>query len=147
MTDPRDYSPRLKDCILAAVLGEQLGRGCFRTVFALDEERVAKVEADGDSFSNAHEWAVWREVEGTKWEKWFAPCFSIDAFGVVLIQARTTPVSPAQWKRLKEVPNFMADLKAENFGMLNGRIVCHDYGNHAFFRRGLKRAAMVSKDA
>lgn len=144
-TDPRDHGARIKDCILHAVIGKQLGRGCYRTVYALDEHRVLKVEADGNQFSNAHEWAIWQDVQGTKWERWFAPCIEIDSFGIALIQARTKPLTEAQWNRVKELPDFFADLKSENFGTLKGRMVCHDYGNHKFLSNGLRRAKLVAK--
>jgi hypothetical protein len=144
VTDPRDFGPRVKDCILQAVIGKELGRGCYRVVYALDDARVVKVEVDGLSFSNQHEWTIWQDVQSAaKWAKWFAPCLEIDAFGTALIQARTVPMTDEQWASLKRVPNFMADLKRDNWGMLGGRPVCHDYGNHQFFSRGISKARMI----
>jgi hypothetical protein len=123
-----------------------LGRGAYRTVFALDGERVLKVENDGLTFSNQHEWTLWQDVSGTKWAKWFAPCLSIDAFGAALIQTRTKPLSDEQWASLRRIPDFMADAKRENWGWLNGRPVCHDYGNHALFANGFKGGRMIAKE-
>ena len=144
MTDIRDYSPRLKDCILHLVVGERLGGGSFRNVYALDDKRVLKVEPSGSTFCNHQEWMIWQEVVGGKWEKWFAPCLDIDTLSGTLIQRRTTPLTDRQWNRLKEVPNFMADIKRANWGMLDGRIVCHDYGNHKFYWIGLgPRAKLI----
>lgn len=141
--DPRDMPLRVKDCVLQAVLGKKLGEGCFRKVYALDDTRVVKIETEGRAFCNSHEWSLWLEVQGTKWEKWFAPCLEIDAFGTALIQARTQPMSPEQWASFPRLPNFFADLKQENWGMLEGRPVCHDYGNHNFFRHGFKSGRLV----
>lgn len=38
------------------------------------------------------------------------------------------------------MPVFLTDFKPENFGLLNGRVVCHDYGNHLLHERGMSTA-------
>lgn len=144
--DVREHGPRIKDCILDALVGDFLGRGHFRAVYALDDSRVLKVEDRARSFCNIDEWTIWQEAQGTGWEQWFAPCLHIDRFGSALIQARTKPLTDRQWKALKEVPSFMADVKRENWGWHQGRPVCHDYGNHLFFHRGFSRVKMKPRD-
>lgn len=145
MSDPRLFGERVKDCILQAVIGKFLGEGCYRKVYALDDARVLKVEEQGRSFSNVHEWTIWNDVQGTKWERWFAPCLDMDAFGTALIQARTTPLTDRQWCAFKQIPDFLSDLKPDNFGMLKGRVVCHDYGNHGCFRRAFTKGRLVER--
>lgn len=145
--DIREYGPRVKDCVLDALVGDFLGRGTYRTVYAIGDDRVLKIEDRSRSFCNIDEWTIWREVEGTKWEKWFAPCHHIDSFGTALIQKRTKPLTDRQWKSLKQVPDFMADIKRDNWGWLDGRPVCHDYGNHMFFAKGFTRAKMKDRPA
>lgn len=143
------YHEKLKDCALSALTGAFVGSGAYRDVYRMRhaDHLVLKIEARGMTFSNAHEWSIWQEVQGTKWEKWFAPCVSIDGYGAVLVQHRTMPPTREQWNELKRVPAFLADLKPSNFGMLDGRIVAHDYGNHNFLGLGIENAKLVSSKA
>jgi hypothetical protein len=140
-----DHSTRLKDCILGALVGDEIGKGAFRTVYPVTDELVLKVETSSRSFCNEHEWSIWQEVEGGMWAKWLAPCVSIDEFGAALTMRRTTPMTDRQWAALKQVPNFLCDLKQANWGMLNGKPVCHDYGNHRFLRNGISAARLVKR--
>ncbi|MCK5639710.1 MAG: hypothetical protein KAJ19_02895, partial [Gammaproteobacteria bacterium] len=71
------------------------------------------------------------------WEKWFAPCVEISSCGIVLVQHKTKPLT----KLPTYVPSFFNDLKTNNWGELNGRPVCHDYGIMPMFR--IKSAKMV----
>ena len=142
----REHGERLKDCVLDLVVGEPIAEGTFRDVYALDDKRVLKVEARGKAFCNTHEWTIWNDSP-KEWEKWFAPCLAIDDFSIALVQRRTRPLTDKQWDALTEVPDFMADLKRENWGWLDGRPVCHDYGNHRFFANGFKRGKMTRRPA
>lgn len=120
--------------------GEKLGEGVGREVYvyALDETKVIKVETTAHSFQNITEWQVWQEVQHTQYAKWFAPCHWISPCGIVLIQSRTQPVK----KPPEKIPNFFTDLKAENYGRLKGRFVCHDYGLNLLVANGLGRVRM-----
>jgi hypothetical protein len=146
VSDVRSHCERVKDCALNALVGAEIGEGAYRTVYALDDERVLKLELRGESFSNAHEWTLWSDVKDTKWAKWFAPCLKIDEYGAALVMRRTAPLTDDQWASLRRVPNFMADMKRENWGWLDGRPVCHDYGNHALFANGFKAGRMAPKE-
>lgn len=124
--------------ILTMVCGDFIGRGYYREVYAYARDPqawVAKLENGHQSFANVREWEVWLSVRDTKLVKWFAPCHDISSSGLVLIQARTEQV-PIE-RLPKRVPAFFTDLKAENWGLYNGRIVCHDYGNHLLHERGM----------
>lgn len=86
-------------------------------------------------FQNQAEWMVWKAIEGSKLEKWFAPCMAISHLGLWLIQKRVEPMPRS--RRPKRVPAFFNDLKDANFGILDGRVVVCDYG--IFLREPLFR--------
>lgn len=119
------------------VFGEYLGRGQFREVFAYepDPNWVVKVEDNRCSFSNVREHDIWCSVRDTALAKWFAPIHKISASGILLVQARTKP--PRLEELPRQVPAFFTDLKASNWGWYDGRIVCHDYGNHLMLEKGM----------
>lgn len=133
------------DDLINLLCGKQLGSGQYRTVFqcAIDPGRVVKHD-NGNNFSNINEWQVYKEFEGTEVEQWLAPVFWLSPLGLWLIQAKTTPIPDGQLP--DKIPAIFADTKAENWGIYQGRPVCHDYGNHNVYnlaRRGaltLKRA-------
>ena len=108
--------------------GELLGEGAFRKVFActIDPALVVKVETRTGSFHNVQEWRTWDECQF--WKKgaaWLAPCVSISPYGTVLLQKRVEPLRKAELP--EKMPAFMRDVKAENFGLYEGRVVCSDY--------------------
>lgn len=144
-----DNHPRVKDTIIDALVGGYIGGGTYRDVYALkcDPAKVIKVETRGKSFSNVHEMAIWEELKGTKWEKWLAPIYYIDAYGVSMIQARTIPLRRDEWRLLKRLPSIFTDLKPANFGMFEGRVVAHDFGNHQAFSLALANMKMVEIQA
>ena len=113
---------------LQMFVGEQIGGGAARRVYAhgMDKDLVIKVEIAKNSFQNALEWSAWHDLKDTKLGKWLAPCEHISDWGVALIQRRTQPIRADELPNL--IPNVFTDLKVRNWGMLNGRIVCHDYG-------------------
>lgn len=115
---------------LNLLCGKELGRGIHRTVFlcAIDPSLVVKIETDTDYFvgANAAEWRWWDELQYSKpYAQWLAPCKWISPNGRVMLQKRTThiPVDRIPDK----LPAWLTDTKWENFGMLDGRIVAHDY--------------------
>lgn len=122
-------------------LGEKLGEGSYREVYALrtDDTKVIKIERYARSFSNVHEWEVWKNTYPESWKRWLAPCHYISDSGTVLIQSRVTPVT----KLPEKLPSFLTDIKLSNWGKLNGRVVCCDYGNHKFFSDGFWKAKLV----
>lgn len=63
-------------------------------------------------------------------KKWFAPCIDISPNGVFLLQKKTEPCSTSKYPTV--VPSFFTDLKYQNFGLLNGKVVCFDYGTILF---------------
>lgn len=117
--------------------GDLIGRGCSRQVFVckFNPDLVVKVEEGAGSFHNVTEWNAWREVQYTKWSRWFAPCVAISASGSVLVQARTRPAPLDMYP--DRMPEFLSDFKHTNYGMYQGRLVCHDYGLNNLMSVGL----------
>lgn len=116
--------------MLDMLLGERIGEGAARTVYELatdPKNYVVKIENAARSFQNVKEWEMWNEA---KWheptKRWLAPCWGISASGAALIQRRTQPIPQNKLPRL--LPAFLTDVKEDNLGLLNGRVVCHDYG-------------------
>lgn len=123
-------------------LGEEIGGGCYRTVYGLrtDPTKVIKIEIGARTFSNVTEWDIWKNCEDdSEWSKWLAPCHFISECGTILIQSRIEPVRLVP----DRVPNFLTDLKPSNWGKLDKRTVCCDYGNHLFFEHGFNKAKLV----
>lgn len=126
--------------------GEELGHGVGRYVHALklDPTLVCKIEVSAYSFQNAHEWDFWQIVKDTHLAKYFAPCVRIAACGMVLIQKRTMPILP-NTKMPTHLPTFITDTKHENFGVYDGRVVCHDYGELNLLHAGWKQAVKLQR--
>ena len=111
------------------MLGDVVGNGVARVVYRVKHrpDLVAKIETGSHSFQNIKEWEFfnyWRHAEEVR--DWLAPCEDISPCGTVMLQRRTTPVQHDQLP--KKLPKFLTDQKVQNFGMLDGRLVCHDYG-------------------
>lgn len=115
----------LRDCAGMAI-GKKLGNGVGRQVFVyeLNPRYVMKIEQAG--FQNVIEWEIWRATHDTKFSRWFAPARHISGLGSILLMERTLPAPRSAFP--KKMPEFLGDLKYSNFGLLNGKLVCHDYG-------------------
>lgn len=124
--------------MMRLICGEYLGSGIGRQVYvcAINPKLVIKFESTSHSFQNVKEWEVWQavsEVEHVK--RWFAPCEMISPCGAVLIQRRTTEC----YNFPERMPAFLCDFKSENYGILDGRLVCHDYGMHLMLENGMTK--------
>lgn len=119
--------------------GERIASGMTRHVYDcnVDKSLVVKVESAEvrTHFQNLMEWFVWRAVCGTAYEKWFAPVVEISPNGRLLLMKRTKPASTLPDK----MPAFLADFKPSNFGLYQGRLVCHDYGSNLLMQEGLSK--------
>lgn len=116
--------------------GDRLGEGIGREVYALatDPSKVVKVERGEGSFQNVIEWETWGDLKGTRHAKHLAPCHWISPCGIVLIQTRVQPLTPEHEKA--RLPSFLCDFKRTNYGVLNGRVVCCDYGTNLLLNHG-----------
>lgn len=111
------------------LLGDCVGEGSSRTVMdlTLDPSVVVKIEQRSDTFQNVSEWRIWSDFKYAKdVSKWLAPCYGISHNGNFLLMAKTEPLPKNRIP--KKLPRFLTDLKPENFGLLNNKVVCHDYG-------------------
>lgn len=126
----KDFA-RIELCNL--VLGEKLGEGVYRDVYAhaLDPSLVIKVEMEKGSFANIMEWEFWQHnFHDPKVSKFLAPCLHISDSGLVLLQRRTIPLMGNKGLP-KKVPALLGDIHTGNWGYLGvgGPVVCHDYGS------------------
>lgn len=139
-----ELSPAMQRDALTLFLGRRLGEGVGRRVYLCetDATKVVKIEGDAYSYQNQHEHHVWQQLQGTEWAKYLAPVHGISHSGAVLLMERVLPLRgmhtdkfAGKVKALKNVwlPRFLTDLKRENYGWLNGRIVACDYGSALMF--------------
>lgn len=138
-----DEGQRLRDSALALLVGKKIGGGATRNVYELLHipNLVIKIEYASKRFCNVAEYDIWTTVKGTKFERFFAPVVDIDVWAGALIMERTQPITEAEFDaELKRLPSFMCDVHWANFGRLNGKIVCHDYGYHNAIFNAVKEA-------
>lgn len=133
----------VKADLVRMMLGDRVGLGASREVyqFMANGRWIIKLEVR-DTFQNVHEHEVWKLVRDTKWRRWFAPVVMVSECGQCLVMEQTVPL-PLKAKRPAMMPSFFDDLKPENFGTFEGRIVCHDYGLTKLLSQGLDHARMV----
>ncbi len=118
--------------LILTLCGEKLGSGSYRSVYEFNmnpNKMVVKVEPKSTD-CNIAEFLLWDEIQGLKgnlaWVKeWFAPIHWCSPNGKVLIMERTKQLDK---ERPKKVPYFFTDVKADNFGWIGNKFVCHDYG-------------------
>jgi hypothetical protein len=121
--------------------GDLIGYGIHRVVFEFkpDPTCVIKFENNPGRFANVREWEMWRDLQMTPMKKWLAPCISISENGIWMVQKRTKPI-PEKYKLPGKVPRWMTDIKAQNFGLYKGQLVCHDYANHLCVNHAISTA-------
>lgn len=124
---------------------QQIGRGMSRVVWSskLLPDCVIKVEDTAGQFQNVIEWETWLRVRDTPHRRWFAPCRWLAGNGSILVMERTR--TPAENQYLKSMPLYLTDFKRANYGMLNGKLVCHDYGTHMLFDYGMTKRMKPAK--
>src|ERR1700679_3075990 len=124
--------------IMQMYLGDLMNQGASRWVFDYNEDLVMKVEK-GDWMANVIEYDTWIAVQGTKWEKWFAPVVDISDNGRLLWQKKCKKL----YEQPKKLPSFFADVKLSNLGELNGQIVAVDYSINTLIVEGMKNAKLL----
>lgn len=112
--------------------GKQLGEGIHRKVFEcrIRADLVVKVEQPDEpwrSFANAQEMLFWSNyVHCPEVARWLAPCEYMSPDGRLLLQRKVDHIT-SKTKLPPSLPTFLTDIKRDNFGLLNGRLVCVDY--------------------
>ena len=128
------------DDLIDLLCSDLLGEGISRKVFlcSLNPDWVVKIETDDNTFQNLVEWKVWLNSQGSKsLSKWLSPYHYFNNSGKILIQSKTIPIRKSDIP--DRVPHFFNDEKFENYGILNGQFVCHDYGTLGFVEGMSKR--------
>lgn len=118
------------------ICGDLLGEGISRKVYdcRIIPDAVVKVEKSNYSFTNIREYEAWGVVGNHKvLGKMFAPVLHISPDGKMLIMGKTTQA----YSFPDKLPVCMQDTKSANYGMYNGRFVCHDYGVNGLMEFGL----------
>lgn len=110
--------------------GDVIGRGVHRTVYdcPLRPDLVVKVEHKfARFFANVLESRLWTDAEDhAPVARWLAPVEFVSPDARLLLMRRADPV-PADYRLPDKVPSFLSDVKRDNFGILDGRLVCIDY--------------------
>lgn len=111
--------------------GNKIGSGIHRDVFEcrLRPDLVVKVEIveTWRYFANVHEMKFWNDNEYRKdITKWLAPCEYLSPDGRILLQRRVDPIG-SKTRLPDKLPAFLTDVKKDNYGLLDGRLVCFDY--------------------
>lgn len=132
---------------VTCLCGKFIGSGIHRSVFeySLDDKYVVKVEPMNTN-QNTVEWMIWNEVQylsgDMAWVKdWFAPVKWISPNGRILVMKKT--FEKPDKKRPDKVPDFLWDVKVDNFGWIGNNLVCHDYGqfyNMIHYSKRMKKA-------
>lgn len=111
--------------------GERIGGGAHRDVYEcrIRKDLVVKVESgDYRYFANIFEQKFWADNQyDESVKKWLAPTEYLSPDGRILLQKKCDPL-PSDYKLPEKLPAFLTDFKRKNFGLLNGKFVCLDYG-------------------
>lgn len=121
------------------MVDHKIGSGMSREVYSSSvfPDSVVKVEAAAGFFQNVIEWETWQRVKDTPFAKWFAPCEYISPNGAVLVMKKTIPARADEYP--DRMPPFLTDLKRANYGIYNGKLVCHDYGTNLLMESGMTK--------
>jgi hypothetical protein len=121
------FNAFIKAEFTALIKGKIIGSGSTREVFQHKQNVnwVVKVEEGGKSFANAIEWDTWLHAN-PELREWLCPCIDISPAGSVLIMQKAEPIRASELP--KKLPALFTDLKISNWGMINGKPVCIDYG-------------------
>ncbi len=142
--DAEAWGGVLKLDFIRMFCGPLIARGAARSVYEMQGQPnlVIKVELTEGTFQNISEWQNWCSLQFTPWAKFLAPCRRISPCGHILIQERTTPLEDVPLV----LPDFFEDLKHANFGLLEGRVVCHDYALTNLHERAITMTEMQDVD-
>lgn len=112
---------------MMATLGEYRGVGTSRWVFDFLPIRNTVIKISlGCVSQNENENRIFDEVKGTSHAKWFNKVLWCSDDARILISPRAadyfTDAAPGR------IPHYFSDLKPENFGWVDDKFVCIDYG-------------------
>lgn len=135
----------LNESILDLCMGRKIGSGYSRDVYEWlpDTTKVLKVAREDNLFrgvaANIAEFELWERVrEGEFYnnaKQWLAPVHLISNDGKAMLQSRTEPVRTCELPA--KIPVWITDVKQNNVGWLDGKIVFHDYAMNLIPENGL----------
>lgn len=144
MDAPYDVRDRHMDTIMArelfdTICGDWLGGGISRSVYVYDPNPayVVKFEVKSQSFQNAAEWDLWT-MSNANSRRWLAQCRLISPCGTILIQRRAEEI-PKSFRWPARIPAWLSDYKPENYGLVDGKLVCFDYGTNEAIYESVRR--------
>lgn len=118
-----------EDCF-NMLCGRVIGEGCHRTVYTckLRPDLVVKVEnQEMRYFANVMEDKFWTDNQHySKVADWLCPTEFLSPDGRILLMRRAGALLDTD-KLPEKLPGFLTDIKRDNFGWLNGKLVCIDY--------------------
>lgn len=136
---------KISDSLLDLCIGDIIGEGYSRVVYEWlpDPTLVLKVARDDNMYkgiaSNIAEFELWERVAfGSYYEEakeWLAPVNMISKDGRCMLMAKTESLRASELP--KKVPCWMTDIKQDNVGLFEGRIVFHDYAMNLIPENGL----------
>ena len=117
--------------LFGTLCGGKIGSGASRDVYICEimPEYVVKVAKDAvfnGVNQNYQEYRVCQQLIKTRWAKYLAPVFFASHNYIFLLQKKCLPLREHEIP--KRVPRFLNDRKQDNWGVLNGKVVCFDYG-------------------
>lgn len=123
-------NPAFEDCF-NLLCGKKIATGSSREVFScrIRPDLVVKVEIEKHwrTYENWAEMSFFNQHKDTaKIAKWLAPCHYLSPDCRILLQRKCDPL-PSDYPLPQKLPAFLNDLKPENFGILDGNLVCLDY--------------------
>lgn len=120
--------------------GRNLGEGQSRIVYDYNPDKKYVIKIDKSKwFNNIEEYELYTllKKEHPKSAEFLAPVYQISQGGKIMLQRKTTPIK--DFKHFpKKIPAFLSDVKIQNWGILNNKLVCHDYANNKIAEIGYK---------
>ena len=126
--------------------GDLIGKGSSRTVYEnrFDPTTVIKVEQNGGiARQNIFEYDAWVELSDEPAQKFLAPILFMSPRGRILVQKKTCTLPHKDYP--DKIPRFFADTKYQNFGLLDGEFVCHDYAHNSIYEFSYKVVMVKAK--
>ncbi len=125
----------LTKAYIKSVLGQEIGRGNHRIVYNHLNNIEVVIKKNFKLYKgvncNEVEFKVWKNIQSSKFEKFFCPVEDVTPCFSYLIMAKARPLtSSIKTLPLQHLPKeLQCDLhRRENWGILNSNIVVVDYG-------------------
>ena len=118
--------PFLSMDLIRLCCGKKIGNGESRDVYDCKIYPGYVIKVTHYNEHNWNEYNIWEAVKDSPYRKWFAPVKEISPAGNSIIMKKAKPITD-NTKLPKSIPEFFTDVKRENFGIIDGRLVAIDY--------------------